>query len=121
MRFSDYQIVRAGDSNELQSKVRAALIDGWSPLGPPFHDGRHLMQAMTLELQPADEARIEAAKQLEGITAESALEVLSTLQADAGVGVVAGEAPTAAVPASAEAPEAAPAPAAKTSTKTAKT
>lgn len=119
MRFSDYQIVRAGDSNELQIKVRAALQAGWSPLGAPLFDSRNLLQALTLDLQPADEARMEAAKQLAGITAESALEVLSTLQADAGAG--AGAAPTAAVPASAEAPEAAPAPAAKTSTKTAKT
>lgn len=117
MRFSDYQIVRASDSNELQNKVRAALSEGWAPLGAPFYDDRHLMQAMTLEQQPADEARMEAAKQLEGITAESAVEVLSTLQSDPAASDAAPAAPAAA-PALAEAP--APAPAAKTSTKTAK-
>lgn len=115
MRFSDYQIIRAGDSNELQTKVRTALAAGWSPLGAPIFDGRNLMQALTLDLQPADEARMEAEKQLAGITADGALEVLNTLQADAG----AGQALTAAAPASAEAPAAAPA--VKTSTKTAKT
>lgn len=105
MRFSDYQIARAVDANELQAKVRTALAAGWSPLGAPLFDGRNLMQALTLDLQPADEARMEAAKQLEGITADSAVEMLSTLQANA------------AAPAPANVPAVASAPAAKTSAK----
>lgn len=121
MRFSDYQIVRAADSNELQIKVRTALADGWSPLGAPFYDGRNLLQAITLEAQHEDVVRQEATKQLAGLTAEGAPAALAVLQSVVGADQPAtsqaepASAATEAAPA--PAPVAAPAPAAKTPTK----
>lgn len=108
MRFSDYQIVRAADSNELQIKVRSALADGWSPWGAPIFDGRNLLQAITLEAQPEDVVRQEATKQLAGLTAEGAPAALAVLQSVVGADQAVT---TQAAPAPAPAPVAVPAPA----------
>lgn len=84
-KIADYRIVRGGDANELQGKVREAVIAGLQPLGAPLVNGRDLMQAMVLpvaepESQTLSAAVAEAQEQLAGVTAESAPQVLVALE-----------------------------------------
>lgn len=95
-KIADYRIVRGGDANDLQAKVREALIAGLQPLGAPLVNGRDLMQAMVLpvaESQALSPVAAEAQGQLAGLTADSAPEVLAALQS--AVSGTADEAPKA--------------------------
>lgn len=98
-KIADYRIVRGGDANDLQAKVREAVLAGLQPLGAPLVNGRDLMQAMVLpaaepEPQTLSPAAAEAQAQLAGVTAESASQVLVELES--AVDDASGQSPAAA-------------------------
>lgn len=98
-KFADYRILRGGDANDLQAKVREAMTEGLQPLGAPLVNGRDLMQAMVLpvaEPQALSSAAAEAQEQLAGVALESAPEVLIALESS--VSGSADEAPKAIEP-----------------------
>ena len=85
MKVADYRIVRGADSNDLQSKVREALSEGWDLMGAPLTDGRNLLQAMTLEAGAVYKAEltpiaVSAAALLATATTETVLDVQAALE-----------------------------------------